>query len=132
MKLITVATVGAVMLVGACTTTPKVAVMQPGDRAMTCTGLRTEFAKLDQIKAQGEHNQGVNGANVAAAILLPMAIAGNYLTARDAMQLAEQRRTYLMSFYNEKNCDNPANADLQFMVPAAALTPAVNTARGMH
>ena len=113
----------AVTALGACSSTTKVNVMQPGDSTMTCTSLRTEFGRLDQIKAEGEGNQGVNGANVAEAILFPLAIAGNYLSARDAMQLAEQRRTHLMTIYNDKNCDNPANADLSFPVPAHLLAP---------
>ena len=107
----------------ACTTTEKVNVMQPGDQAMTCAALRAEFAKLDEIKNDGQSDQGVNGANVAGFLLVPLAIAGNYMTARDAMQLAEQRRTYLMTIYNTKQCDNPANANLTFRVPASMLSP---------
>jgi hypothetical protein len=45
------------------------------------------------------------------------------------MQLLEQRRTHLMGFYTEKNCDNPANADVQFRVPTSLLAP---IASGMH
>lgn len=107
----------------ACTTTEKVNVMQPGDQAMTCSGLRAEFTRLDTIKADAQSDQGVNGANVAGFLLFPLAIAGNYMTARDAMQLAEQRRTYLMTIYNTKQCDNPANANLTFRVPASMLGP---------
>lgn len=116
----------------ACTTTEKVNVMQPGDQAMTCSGLRTEFARLDAIKADAQSDQGVNGANVAGFLLFPLAIAGNYLTARDAMTLAEQRRTHLMGIYNGKNCDNPANASLTFMVPSSLLGPIDRSASGMH
>ena len=95
----------------------------PGDRAMTCTQLKEEFAKLDVIKRDADSDKGVNGANVAAVLLFWPAAAGNYLNARDAQQLAEQRRTHLMTFYNEKQCDNPANANLTFSVPAALLAP---------
>ena len=106
----------------ACTTTEKVSVMQPGDTAMNCSGLRNEFNKLDRIAADAESDKGVNGANVAAVLLFWPAAAGNYLNARDALQLVSQRRTYLMTLYNEKRCDNPANADLTFSVPTSMLT----------
>ena len=106
----------------ACTTTQKVSVMQPGDTAMNCSGLRTEFGKLDAISADADKDKGVNGANVAAVLLFWPAAAGNYLNARDAQQLVSQRRTYLMGLYNEKHCDNPANAALTFSVPKAMLT----------
>lgn len=107
---------------GACTTTQKVSVMQPGDTAMNCGGLRTEFGKLDAISADADGDKGVNGANVAAILLFWPAAAGNYLNARDAQQLVSQRRTYLMGLYNEKHCDNPANANLIFRVPDSMLT----------
>jgi hypothetical protein len=119
----------AVTALGACTTTTKVSPTQPGDRLMTCSQLREEFSKLDTIKADAQNDQGVNVANAAAIVLFWPAVAGNYLSARDAMQLLEQRRTHLMGFYTEKNCDNPANANLTFTVPEVLLVP---IARGMH
>jgi len=122
-KTIITAAIAAAALTSACTTTEKVSVMQPGDRAMTCTQLKEEFAKLDAIKRDADSDKGVNGANVAAVILFWPAAAGNYLNARDAQQLVEQRRSHLMSFYNDKQCDNPANAELRLMVPNALLAP---------
>lgn len=119
--------VAAAMVAGvaasACTTTEKVNVMQPGDRALTCTQLREEFGKLDVIKRDADSDKGVNTANVAAVLLFWPAAAGNYLNARDAQQLVEQRRMHLMTFYNQKNCDNPANADLLIDVPVELLAP---------
>lgn len=119
----------AVMLLGACTTTEKVSVTQPGDRSMTCTQLRDQFVQLDAITKDAQRDQGVNVANAAALVLFWPAIAGNYLSARDARQLAEDRKTHLMAFYNEKNCDNPANAEVRVRVPNALLAP---IARGSH
>ncbi|WGM31470.1 hypothetical protein [Brevundimonas sp. NIBR11] len=116
----------------ACTTTEKVNVMQPGDQAMTCTQLRAEFAKLDEIKADGQSDQGVNGANVAAVLFFWPAAVGNYMSARDALAVAERRHTHLMSIYNSKSCDNPANANLTVMVPSSLLGPIERSAAGMH
>ncbi|MNR44286.1 hypothetical protein D3C85_1630060 [compost metagenome] len=90
---------------------------------MTCTQLKEEFARLDAIKRDADSDKGVNGANVAAVLLFWPAAAGNYLNARDAQQLVEQRRTHLMSFYNEKQCDNPANANLTMQIPSFLLEP---------
>jgi hypothetical protein len=90
---------------------------------LTCTQLREEFTKLDAIRRDGQRDQGVNAANVASVLLFWPAAAGNYLSARDAMQLAEDRKTHLMRFYNEKNCDNPANAEVMVRVPASLLSP---------
>lgn len=128
MKKIALALCAATAL-GACTTTERVSVQQPGDRAMTCTGLRAEFAKLDEIRRDGQSDQGVNAANVGAVLFFWPAAVGNYFTARDAMEIAERRRDHLMTIYNDKHCDNPANADLSISVPAHLLTP---VARGSH
>lgn len=107
----------------ACTTTEKVSVMQPGDRMLTCAQLKEEFAKLDAIKRDADSDKGVNTANVAAVLLFWPAAAGNYLNARDAQQLVEQRRMHLMPIYNEKQCDNPANASVKLSVPTHLLAP---------
>lgn len=124
MKKFTAGALAAAMLVtGACTTTDKISVVQPGDRMLTCVQLRDQFTQLDAIRRDGQRDQGVNVANAAALVLFWPAIAGNYLSARDAMQLAEDRKAHLMQFYNEKNCDNPANAEVLVAVPAALLAP---------
>lgn len=124
MKNLTVAAVCAALgMTSACTTTEKVNVMQPGDQAMTCTQLRAEFTRLDTIKADADSDKGVNGANVAAVLLFWPAAAGNYLSARDAENLVNQRRTHLMQYYNAKQCDNPNNASATIMVPRSLLGP---------
>lgn len=118
-----------VTALGACTTTERVSVQQPGDRMMTCSSMRAEFAKLDGIVRDGQSDQGVNAANVGAVLFFWPAAVGNYFSARDAMEIAGQRRAHLMTIYNEKNCDNPANAELRFAVPAHLLG---TVERGMH
>jgi hypothetical protein len=113
----------ATVLLGACTTTERVSVVQPGDRNMNCAGLRTEFAKLEEIVRDGQSDQGVNAANVGAVLFFWPAAVGNYFSARDAMQIAERRKDHLMTIYNDKQCDNPANAELIFSVPGYLLEP---------
>lgn len=113
----------AVALTSACTTTERVSVIQPGDQAMTCTQMREQFVKLDEIRRDGQSDQGVNAANVGAVLFFWPAAVGNYMSARDAMQLAERRKDHLMTIYNSKQCDNPANANLVVRVPSALLEP---------
>lgn len=122
-KTFAVAALAAALSTAACTTTEKVSVTQPGDRMMTCAQMRDQFAKLDEIKRDGQSDQGVNGANVAAVLFFWPAAVGNYMSARDAMQVAERRHEHLMAIYNEKQCDNPGNASLRFSVPAELLAP---------
>jgi hypothetical protein len=113
----TILALSAVAMLGACTTTQKVSVTQPGDRVLTCAQLRSQFAELDAIREDGQHDQGVNVANAAAILLFWPAAAGNYLSARDAIKMADDRKTHLMQYYNEKNCDNAANAEVLVSVP---------------
>lgn len=113
----------AVSMLSACTHTERVSVQQPGDRAMTCAQLKDEFAKLDEIRKDGQSDQGINAANVGAVLFFWPAAVGNYFTARDAMEIADRRREHLMTIYNEKRCDNPANAEVVVMVPEALLAP---------
>jgi hypothetical protein len=114
---------GAMSMLGACTTTERVSVVQPGDRTMTCTQLRTEFDRLDEIRRDGQSDQGINAANVGAVLFFWPAAVGNYFTARDAMEIAERRREHLMDIYNGKDCDNPQNANLMIQVPVHLLAP---------
>lgn len=121
--------VAAVATLGACTTTERVNVVQPGDRTLTCTQMRDEFTKLDEIRKDGQSDQGVNAANVGAVLFFWPAAVGNYFSARDAMQIADRRHEHLMTIYNSKNCDNPANANLMVQVPAELLSDATALTR---
>jgi hypothetical protein len=88
----------------ACSSTPKVAVQQPNDAKMSCEELRTEFAKLDKVMEEADHNKGVNTANVAAVLFFWPAAVGNYMSADKAEELVEKRRTHLMEIYTAKGC----------------------------
>ena len=88
----------------ACATTTKVAVQQPGDQNMSCEALKAEFAKLDKVQEEADHNKGVNTANVAAVLLFWPAAVGNYMDADKAEKLMNKRRDHLMAIYNAKSC----------------------------
>lgn len=117
------AAISVAMLASACTTTQRVSVVQPGDTAMTCSELRSEFTRIDEVVKDGQSDQGVNTANVAAVLFFWPAAVGNYMSARDAIAIAERRKEHLMEIYNSKNCDAPGNANLVIRVPNHLLTP---------
>ncbi len=95
----------SVAALSACTTTTKVAAVQPGDQAMSCTELKNEFDRLDGVIREAERNQGVNTANVAAVLLFWPAAVGNWLNADEAKDLVDERRAHQMTIYNNKRCD---------------------------
>lgn len=94
----------AALAFAACTTTEKVAAVQPMDATLTCDQLTAEFAKLDSINKTADGNKGVNTANVAAVLLFWPAAVGNYMDADSAQKLVNERRTHLMGIWNSKNC----------------------------
>jgi hypothetical protein len=104
-KMLAISAVGLAVTVSGCTTTTKVAAVQPGDAAMSCEQLTNEFGRLDTIVREAERNQGVNTANVAAVLLFWPAAVGNWLNADEAKDLVNERRTHLMTIYNNKRCD---------------------------
>ena len=102
-----VSVIAAVALsAAACATTTKVAVQQPGDASMSCAQLKAEFAKLDAVQQEADHNKGVNTANVAAVLLFWPAAVGNYMDADKAEELVTQRKSVLANMYAKKNCSN--------------------------
>ena len=80
----------AAMVIAACTTTEKVAAVQPMDAALSCDQLQAEFVKLDGITKTADGNKGVNTANVAAVLLFWPAAVGNYLDADSAQKLVNE------------------------------------------
>lgn len=106
-KVVAIATLSA-FAVSACTTTQKVTVEQPGDRAMSCEELKREHSKIDAVLADADRDKGVNGANVAAVLFFWPAAVRNYMDADHAEELARNRQSHLMSIYGDKNCDAQA------------------------
>ena len=100
----------AAMVIAGCTTTEKVAAVQPMDAALACDQLTAEFAKLDTINKQADGNKGVNTANIAPVLLFWPAAVGNYMDADSAQKLVNERRTHLMGIWNSKNCIASAKA----------------------
>ena len=103
-----VAILACAFMASACTTTQKVSPVQPGDKNLSCAQLTAEFNKLDEIKKDADRDGGVNTANVAAVLFFWPAAVGNWMNARDARQLVEDRREHLMKIHESKNCDAAA------------------------
>lgn len=105
LKRITVtATLTACLLVSACATTEKVAVNQLGDEKLSCQEIVAQDKKVDAIIADGDHNKGASGTNVAAALFFWPAAVGNYMDADKAQQLAEKRKSTLADLYKSQHC----------------------------
>jgi hypothetical protein len=104
MKLIICGSAALALAVAGCTTTQKVATVQPMDTTLSCSQLQAEFVKLDSVTKQADENKGVNTANVAAVLLFWPAAVGNYMDAETAQKMVNERRTHLMGIWNNKNC----------------------------
>lgn len=97
----------AALMLGACTTTEKVAVQQPTDFNLSCAEIEAEFAKLDGVMDDASGDKGVNTANVAAVVFFWPAAVGNYMNASEAEKLVEKRRAHLIDIYKKKGCVAP-------------------------
>jgi hypothetical protein len=105
MKFVTpTAMLAGCILLSACATTEKVSINQLGDEKLSCQEIVTQDKKVDQIMADGDHNKGASGANVAAVLLFWPAAVGNYMDADKAQQLAEKRKSVLADLYKSQHC----------------------------
>lgn len=103
-KLIITAALGALVL-GACTTSERVTVRQPGDMSMSCNEIEREFREIERVVDDAQGDQGVNTANVAAVLFFWPAAVGNYVGAERALEAAEDRQDWLYEIYQQKECE---------------------------
>ena len=88
----------------ACSHTEKVATDKPTDSKLTCDEIKTEYAELDTVMGEAKKNKGASGKNIAAAVFFWPAAVGNYVDAKDAEELVEERRRKLAELGNAKGC----------------------------
>jgi outer membrane murein-binding lipoprotein Lpp len=98
------AILAAGVLTSGCVTNQKVATSQVGDEQLSCTDIKAQNTKLDELAADARHNKGVNTANVAAVLLFWPAAVGNYMDSDHAEQLIDKRRGRLADLYKAKSC----------------------------
>jgi len=94
----------AVLVLGGCTTSPKVAVTTQADATLSCAGLADELASLDQMAQKARNAKGTTGKNVIGAVLW---LPGYVYTQNDAdraLRLIAQRRAHLESLARKKGC----------------------------
>ena len=103
-KLITLALGASLLTVSACSHTEKVATSKPSDSKMTCADITKEYADLDTVMKQAKKNKGASGTNIAAAVFFWPAAVGNYMDAKDAEELVDERRTKLTEMSEAKGC----------------------------
>jgi len=104
MKKTLLAVTAAAMILSACSHTEKVAVTQPGDQKMSCAELQNEFDDMDRVMAEAKKNKGASGTNIAAAVFFWPAAVGNYVDAKDAEELVQERQRHLTKIYESKGC----------------------------
>jgi len=95
-----------IMLMGlsACSTSPKVSIVQAGDQRLSCNQLGQEFQRLDEAAESVRDKKGVTGTNVAAALFWVPGLAYTYYDAGQAEEAIQQRRAHITRLYNNKNC----------------------------
>ncbi|MEP3655727.1 MAG: hypothetical protein ABJO36_12600 [Litorimonas sp.] len=94
----------AALVLSACSHTTKVATVKPTDSKLTCEGINEEFAELDTVLREAKKNKGASGSNIAAAVFFWPAAVGNYVDAKDAEELVEERRINLTKLAETKGC----------------------------
>lgn len=99
-----IALTATALLTSACSSTTKVATVKPTDSKMTCEEINTEFAELETVMKEARKNKGASGTNIAAALLFWPAAVGNYVDAKDAEELVEERRQNLTKLAEKKGC----------------------------
>jgi hypothetical protein len=101
-----IALFAAMTLIGlsACSTSPKVSIVQAGDQRLSCTQLKHEFTKLDEAADSVRDKKGVTGTNVAAALFWVPGLAYTYYDAGQAEEAIQQRRAHITQLYIDKNC----------------------------
>ncbi len=92
------------LAISACATPNVVQVQQPGDRSLSCEQLRAGIDEANRFEAEARSDRGVNGTNVAAAVLFWPALVGTYMNTDEAIDAAKARRDHLTAIYSEKSC----------------------------
>lgn len=102
-KVLILAVAGALTL-GACTTSERVSIQQPGDLRLSCAEIESEFAEIEEVMEDAQGDKGVNTANVAAIVFFWPAAVGNYMGAEAALDAAEERQEWLFELYERNEC----------------------------
>jgi hypothetical protein len=94
----------AALLVSACATPTVVDSEQPQDRNLTCAQIEEQIEEANEFAEAARDDRGVNGTNVAAAVLFWPALVGTYLNTEEAIEAANDRREHLSEIYEDKGC----------------------------
>lgn len=91
------------LMLGACTTSPKVQVNQSRDKSLSCAGLEDELGALDATEAQIRANDSAGKKAVGAILWLPGYVYSKNDQAR-AMRLLGERRARLLALKAQRGC----------------------------
>jgi outer membrane biogenesis lipoprotein LolB len=103
MKLLSIATLAAILLAG-CATPTVVDTKKVGDANLTCDQLKQEIADAEKFEKEARKERTVTGKNVAAAILFWPALIGTYSNTEEAINAAKERKENILKLAESKNC----------------------------
>jgi len=91
-----------VVILSACSTSPKTQVVQMGDNQFTEQQILAELAKLDQAENEVKKKKGLNVTNTAAFLFWLPGLAYTYYDADESLKLIQERRSHLTTLYNQR------------------------------
>ncbi len=103
MKLLSIATLAAILLAG-CATPTVVDTKKVGDVNLTCDQLKQEIADAEKFEKEARKERTVTGKNVAAAVLFWPALIGTYSNTEEAINAAKERKENILKLAESKNC----------------------------
>ena len=96
-----------VATVSACVSTQTVSRNQANDSTLSCDSIATRLGEVQAAKSYAKSNQGVSGANVAAALLFLPALIANNANTSSMIKSMEARELTLNGYYQSRQCTSP-------------------------
>ncbi len=90
--------------VSACVSTQTVPKEQANDATLNCESIATRLGEVRAARSYAKANQGVSGANVAAALLFWPALIVNNNNTRAMVKSMDAREATLNDFYASNQC----------------------------
>lgn len=91
----------ALLLLSACSFSPKNPVAQTGDDQLTKQQIVAELSKLDKAEKEINSKKDLTAKNTAFLFWWP-GMTSTHTNANEALKLVEQRRSHLTALYNQK------------------------------
>ena len=103
-KMLGIAILVTASFAAGCATPTVVQEREITDNNLDCAQLLMEIAEAEHFEKEARQERGITGTNVAAAVFFWPALAATYVNTDNAIDAAEDRRSYLMERYIELKC----------------------------